>query len=165
MTRREISNQDDIVDSRDIIKRIEDLEEELDCLRDAVAERVNERDDSEEAKAKSDAGDYDLAIELGDAVAEAQENLDAWNEDYGEELAALKNLVEQAEGCRDCLYGTTLIHDAYFKDFAREEAEELCGIGFSTWPGTCIDWEQAADALKQEYTSVDWGGEKYWIRR
>ena len=32
------------------------------------------------------------------------------------------------------------------------------------WPNNCIDWEQAAQELQQDYTSVELGGTTYWVR-
>lgn len=32
------------------------------------------------------------------------------------------------------------------------------------WPLGHIDWDAAAEALKMDYFSVDWDGEEFWIR-
>jgi hypothetical protein len=32
------------------------------------------------------------------------------------------------------------------------------------WPNRCIDWEQAADELKMDYTTVDFAGVTYYLR-
>ncbi len=48
-------------------------------------------------------------------------------------------------------------------DYAQELADD-CGMVPSdlSWPLTCIDWEQAARELQQDYTSVSYGGHDYW---
>lgn len=101
-----------------------------------------------------DSRDVIDAIEHGDLEAE--------------ELKALEDLAEKAEGSPDWLYGETLIRDSYFEDYAREFAEDagmLKGLkGDESWPFNCIDWEEAADQLKQDYFSVDFDGVYYWIR-
>lgn len=117
-----ISNSDDLIDSRDVIARIE---------------------------------------ELTDAAAESE--LDAEQTD---ELVALQSLADEASGyAADWEHGETLIRDSYFKEYAQELAEDIGAINAdATWPNNCIDWDQAADELKQDYTSVTFDGVEYWIR-
>ncbi len=64
------------------------------------------------------------------------------------------------------LQTTALIHEAYFEDYARQLADDLALYNDRnvSWPYTCIDWAQAAEELKQDYTSVDFDGETYWVR-
>jgi hypothetical protein len=35
---------------------------------------------------------------------------------------------------------------------------------YACWPVYCIDWEEAADMLNEDYLSVDFDGVTYWIR-
>ncbi len=123
----DISNIDDIIDSRDIIERIEQLE--------AMAE---------------------------EAISGEGPALD---EEEAEELRILGELAQEAEGyAADWLHGEALIRRSYFKEYAQQLAED-CGFeGSNDWPGRCIDWEQAARELEQDYTSVDFGGVEYLIR-
>lgn len=83
-----------------------------------------------------------------------------------DELVALTKLQEEAEEyAPDWEYGSTLIRDSYFKDYAQELAYDIGAIDpKATWPINCIDWEAAADALKMDYTKVDFDGVSYWIR-
>ncbi len=112
------SNMDDVLDSRDIIERIE------------LLESLEDRDELE-----------------------------------AEELTALKALTEEASGSPDWSYGETLIRDSYFQNYAQELAED-CGMlkDATSWPLTCIDWEQAARELQYDYTSAEFDGVTYWIR-
>lgn len=117
---REISNTDEIIDSRDIIARITELEGQ------------EERDDDEH-----------------------------------EELDQLKSLAEEAEGyVENWTYGATLIHENYFTEYAEEVASDIGDYNPRNvrWPYTCIDWEKAAEELKQDYTTVDFNGETYYVR-
>lgn len=83
----------------------------------------------------------------------------------GEELKALEDLAEEAEGSPDWPHGETLIRDSYFEDYARELAEDTGMVkGNEDWPLRHIDWEAAADELKGDYFSVDFDGVDYWIR-
>ncbi len=112
----EISNRDNVIDSRAVIARIEELQ---------------------------DGGD----------------SLD-------EELKALLALQEEAEGySEDWKYGSTLIRDSYFKEYAQDLADDIGAIDRQAlWPLTCIDWDQAARELQMDYTSVEFDGITYWVR-
>lgn len=82
----------------------------------------------------------------------------------GEELAALKAL-EQECNYGDWKYGAQLIRDDKFEDHARELAEDIGAIGRDDpWPTNHIDWDAACDALKMDYSSVDFDGTTYWVR-
>lgn len=87
-------------------------------------------------------------------------------EDYERtELGTLKALREEAQGYCDWNGGTQLIRDTYFEDYAQELAEDIGAISSdAAWPLGCIDWEQAADELKVDYTSVSFDGVDYWMR-
>lgn len=143
----DISNRDDTIDSRDVLERIEELEEERQPLLDAL----------EEAEAGDDAGAADAAQ---NALAEYDSSGD------GAELAALKALAEEAEGyADDWRHGATLIRDSHFPEYAREFAEEIGAIDRNAkWPLAHIDWESAAEELKQDYTCVTFDGVDYWVR-
>ena len=140
MAQRSISHHDDIIDSRDIIERIEELEgEQSDLLGCAVG--------------PEDLGD--------DARAEYL----AWEDEHGAELDTLRKLAEEASGSPDWQYGEALIRDSYFEDYAQELAEDIGAVKRdASWPNNCIDWAQAARELKMDYFSVDFDGVEYWIR-
>lgn len=101
-------------------------------------------------------------------IASLEDDAEAGTLDDGEadELAALKALAEEAEGCaEDWLHGVTLIRDTYFEDYARELAEEIGALkDDAAWPCTCIDWERAAHELQMDYTAVEFDGVTYWVR-
>lgn len=140
----EINNNQDIIDSREVIERINELEAEREEL----------------AEALSDA-------EVGPEAQAANEALQAWDDsDEAEELKNLKSLADEAEGyAADWRYGEALIRDSYFEDYAQQLAEDIGAIDrHASWPGTCIDWKEAAEQLQQDYTAVDFDGETYWIR-
>lgn len=142
MKTTDISNSDDTIDSRDVIARIEELEAERDAFDEAQAERATENGD-----------------ETGAAWADVYEA-------EADELKALKALAEEAEGySSDWRHGETLIRDSYFVEYAEQLAEDIGAIDRdASWPLSHIDWDAAADELKQAYTSVDFDGVTYWIR-
>jgi len=141
-----ISNADDVIDSRDVIARIEELESEL--------------TDAFEGETLEDRGTFKEWLEeiSGDNAHTLQ--------DAANELLPLLALAEEAEGyAADWRHGETLIRDSYFERYAMELADE-CGMmnKSDSWPYTCIDWERAARELQYDYTSVEFGDVMYWIR-
>jgi hypothetical protein len=174
------TNCDQIIDSRDVIARIEELE----ILRDSAQEEAEEHNaklaELVAARNSAEADDVEAAEEeLGDHGPE-QEKISSddgereffASEDYGteeeEELFQLTRLQDQSEGyADDWNHGAQLISDDYFQKYAEQLADDLGYTGggkTDSWPFTCIDWEQAAEELQQDYTQVDFDGSAYWIR-
>lgn len=127
----EITNDQNVIDSRDIIARIKYLEGE------------------KETASQEEGFDEDLYDDT----------------DEGSELKMLLVLQDEASSSSDWTYGETLIRDTYFEEYAQELAED-CGMidRNAKWPVYHIDWEAAAETLKQDYMSVDFAGVDYWIR-
>ena len=154
-----IDNFDDVIDSRDVIARIEELEGEREALQLEI-------DDAEVQWLKTEAGTNE-AHAVVDRRQAAYVALDAWTaSDDGKELAILKALADEASGyAADWPHGETLIRDSYFKDYAMELADDIGAIdNNASWPLTCIDWDQAARELRMDYSAVDFDGVTYWIR-
>ena len=147
MTRSAPSNTDDIINSRDVIERIEYLE--------------NER-----------AYHIPDGMEGHDPDNETEEQwthrVECWGNEYPEELAELNSLIDlqsQANGSPDWEYGETLIRASYFREYAQELAEDIGAMPKNLhWPCNCIDWERAARELRHDYFAVDFDGVEYLIR-
>ncbi len=135
----------DIIDSRDVIARLRELESERDSYKVADA--------TEEPKAGWTA--QDGTIFSAD-----------WSESEEDEYQALKALEDDAAGySSDWTYGSALIRDSYFETYAQEWAEDIGAIDRNAkWPLSHIDWEAAAEELKADYTQVEFDGETYWVR-
>lgn len=178
-------NTDDVIDSRDVIARIEELEGEradaieLDEARiEELREEIKQFDpeDLTDADTINDAcreyewaqANPDDALELAELTAldEAGERRVLWDASgEGQELKALKALADQGEGYGDWSYGETLIRESYFQDYAMELAGDIGDIPKDVgWPCTCIDWERACRELKMDYTEVDFDGVSYFMR-
>ena len=140
----EITNSDDLIDSRDVIARIEELQDERDT-----------------AIIRNDEDSWDEAEQAAAFAKWADEN----PEDAAE-LAALKALADEAEGyAPDWQHGETLIRESYFVTYAEQLAEDIGAIDRNAqWPLMHIDWDAAADALKQDYTAVEFDGVTYYVR-
>ena len=164
--RNTISPCDDLIDSRDVVARIEELEVERQTLVDTIESAKEDLADATDDTSVIQ-NDNEEISNLEEVVSDAENALVAWDDsDEAEELKILKSLAEEGEGSPDWSYGETLIRDSYFKAYAQELAED-CGMinRTSGWPNSCIDWEQAAEELQQDYTSISWEGIDYWIRR
>ena len=63
-------------------------------------------------------------------------------------------------------YGVAFIAEEDFEEYAQDLASDLYGeeIRNESWPFDCIDWEKAADALRQDYSSIDYQGTTYLFR-
>ena len=132
-----ITKYEDIIDSRDVIARIEELEAE----QAGLVEQLSEGEISE-----SDMLDFDR--------------------EEGKELDALHELAEEAAPyAADWFYGEALIRYSYFEEYAQQLAED-CGMvnADARWPNNHIDWEAAAAELEQDYTTVSFDGVDYFIR-
>lgn len=140
----------DIIDVRDIIERVEELEAQRECLRSEF--------DEDEANA---------GVDFDNWVCNQTE----WSREAQEELDGLTALLADLEGMggdeqwRGHWYPITLIRDSYFRTYAEELADDIGAIPRDAgWPLTCIDWEQAARELRYDYSGVDIDGVTYWTR-
>lgn len=135
---------DNIIDSRDIITRMEELQDELNGLESAV----------------------DTAEDEEDKVV-AQDDLDNFKRSFEyDELGTLIEVNDEGERyVTDWKHGEALIRDDYFEDYAQELAEDIGSVNRDApWPQCHIDWEAAANALKMDYTTINVGGTDYYVR-
>lgn len=141
---RDIDNSQDILDSRDIIARIEELEEYRNDLFEEKGWTVGEIQPTEN-------GDW----------------LEWVHSEECTELSLLLDLQDELEGyCDDWRYGVTLIRDSYWPDYAEELCKDL-GYLQNDLPDFIkdnIDWEKVAEDLQVDYTSADFDGVTYWAR-
>jgi hypothetical protein len=161
---REISNFDDLVDSRDVIKRIEELEDDRQTLVDTVESAKEDLADATDDTSVLQTDGAEVSV-LEEAVSDAIIELAEWDEsEEADELKILKELAEEGEDSPDWSYGETLIRDSYFEEYAQQLAED-CGMVQSGvgWPNSCIDWAQAARELQMDYTQVEFDNVTYWI--
>lgn len=136
---RNVDNNEDVLDSRDIIERIAELKAEWD-------------ESAEDDHMNYDLSEDDWAVQLG--------------EDDARLLVALMELAEEgAQYAEDWKYGVQLIRDSYFEEYARQFADDIGAIDAkATWPLDHIDWKVAAEHLQMDYTEVDFDGVAYWVR-
>lgn len=151
-----IGKFDNIIDSRDVIARIEELEEE----REAYAEEVETAQD-----AVNDLDEETPDTGEAEALREALAALSVWDEDNGDELNALKSLADEAADYSSAWrHGETLIHRNYFIQYVEELLQDIGDLPRKLPDYLVIDWEATAQNIEQDYSSVDFDGEEYLIR-
>ena len=150
----------EVIDSRELIERLEELESD----RSDLEQELEDRQEAHEAAVK--AGNTSAALSAGEEVQEAADDIVEWDDDNLEELEVLREANEQGENeVSDWRHGETLIAEWHFTAYAMELAYDIGAVqGDERWPLNHIDWESAADELLHDYTNIDIGGETYLVR-
>jgi uncharacterized protein YPO0396 len=156
------TNSDDIIDSRNVIERLEELEDERQALVDAIEEA---KQALEAALLNPNLGE-DESAKVHDNVEAAREALENWDDttDEGAEYKALKALSDEAENCSDWNHGATLIRESYFVDYCEELCKDIGDLPRDMPDYLVIDWEATARNIRVDYSEVDFDGVTYLIR-
>ena len=147
----EISGGENILDVGDIKLRyryLADQKDELETALDEAQEDVDENPGDEDHEKYRD----DAQAELKDFLGEYETELDGLQEVINEDLSD---------------DNSPLIREEYFAEYAEDLADEIGYIERSMkdkWPFTCIDWSDAADELKSDYSTIDVCGSTYYYR-
>ncbi len=160
MTYKSFDSRSDLIDSRDVIAKIADLEGVVADLR----------------KTHGDAYDEAVKAAPDDRTADQQKIVEAYQTDRNgyvtdmldgdwdaEELKTLQALAEEGERFPNWKTGVTLINEDYFEEYAKFFAEDL-GVAVDEWPGCYIDWEQAANSLRNDYSEVQYEDRTFLVR-
>ena len=82
-----------------------------------------------------------------------------------EEQSDWNELLELENNISEFWYGETMVPEDEFTEYAQQLAEDVGYIGPDTsWPFNHIDWESAADELRDDYTEFEWRGQTYLAR-
>ena len=135
-----------IIDSRDIIERIEELKVEGGFLKEGMGESFLARDLSQVS------------------------HLKFMKKDIENEIALLSDFRSECEGySTEFTYGESIISWHYFEEYCQDLASD-CGYlprleGATFNPiYDCIDWKRWAENLKYDYSEVSCDGNNYFIR-
>lgn len=151
---------DNIIDSRDVIARIEELTAERDALQDALDEAT-----ALLQEATGDAKRLDDLSDLDSDVIDAEKALAKWQDsDEATELDALETLAAEGEASPDWRHGTTLVADSYFTEHVMDMLADIGDLPRDIPWYIVIDHEATADNVKADYFNIDLDGETYWIR-
>ena len=205
---RSIEAGEDLIDVRDVIERVEELETERETLvsnlSDAVDDLRTAEEAAEEAEAEYQAQEADESraevadhylypsvkadfIVLAKQVAfffvrdeanaqmssalsardAAESALEDWDDENSEELKIFTALLEDLKGgggdeeWRGDWYPSSLINDSYFETVMDELLEDI-GLpkDIPSYLTIVVDY----DALREDYSSVEYDGFTYWYR-
>lgn len=136
----EINKCDDIIDVRDVIARVEELEELL--------------------------GEENAVSDIEEATTDGGTDLS----EEAEELNTLTELLSDLSGnggdeqWRGDWYPVTLIRDSYFEDYAQELFEDIGDMPKGVPSYIVVDWEATARNIQMDYSSVEFQGVTFWYR-
>ncbi|WP_408953162.1 hypothetical protein [Lysobacter sp. Hz 25] len=153
--RKAPSNTDDVIDSRDVIERIEELESELGAVHGAQTESRETNLEFEE---------WLLAVRADASPAHENEH----NREV-EELQELRSLADQCDHVSDWVHGETLIRESHFTDYIEQLIDDCYEMpkemksGGWPWRHVSFDFEAAAEEAKVDYSEVTFWGETYLI--
>lgn len=136
----------DVFDSRDVMKRAE-------IYREAVRFMGVPEDELD-------------SFDMGENFPAVLEGIDADSLEIVEEFVKVRDFNEEGEGYGgDWRYGCSIIADDYFQEYAEQFAEDVGLVNADAqWPNNRIDWEAAAEDLKQDYSAIEYDGKTYWVR-
>lgn len=156
-----IDNSADVINSRDVIERIEELKGDLES---AYEDYETAYEEAVEAKLPV-APKFDF-----DQWVEQQSSGSSDMTDEATEYRALVALADQGEGYGDWMHGDQLIRESYFTNYIEELIEDCYEMpkemDSGNWPyrHMTMDYEAAAEEAKSDYTCLDFDGETYWMR-
>ena len=144
------------LNTRDLDKRLDELE----ALRDAVADAKVELQEAE-----SDPEHHTEGSDAAELFNQAENALDSAIDDFGadeqKELAELEELESEVSEWSD---GNTLIPESEFTDYCRGLLEDLGTLPKDLPSWVVIDWDATADNIRADYSTVDFQGETYLYR-
>jgi hypothetical protein len=162
-----------IIDTRDLYKRQQELQDLKTALESREEELLQANDDlaahktsfsgpSSEGQEAHDEKTEELAEIVSDAEDARNDALADFAADEKEELDELDELESEIS---NWMHGESMIQESDFEDYARELADDIGAINRNAqWPLNCIDWEQAAKELAMDYSIVTYQGTDYYVR-
>jgi hypothetical protein len=144
-----------VIDSRDIIARLAELESEKEDLVDRIRDIQDMIDNSENTDIE----------DLMDQKESAQMELDVWESDNEDELNMLASINDEGEqASSDWTHGETLISSDYWVDYCKELCGDYGYLPKDVPSFIAIDWDQTAENISADYTTIEIDGTDYYIR-
>ena len=133
-----------ILDTRDLSKRREELKEEI---LDSFLENFPH---------------YQEMTESFEDIRFEEEEIQSWKEDFEDELKEIEEIdtIENELGS-EFDYGVALVDVDDWEEFVEQDLKDLGYIpkDFPSWIE--IDWEATANNVRQDYTEVEYQGNSY----
>jgi flagellar hook-basal body complex protein FliE len=170
---------DDIIDSREVIARYDELNDEYTSLAQTLEDAQDNYDQHKASKSTTDEltleeeEDFENTLDaLFEVVEEAQKALDEFNQSFDkDELDTLTEVIRQGEEASDWSYGEGLIHESYFTQYTEDLIKDCYELpkefesGKWPWKHMTLDYEGAAEEAKSDYSTIDVEGHTYYIRQ
>lgn len=155
-----ISNCDDTIDTRDLIRHVDDLYDTLCSMHDDYIQALYEAGDYPDGHDEDEVKEELTKYHPLDTFIEECEDCEA------DEYKSAKAFLEDVESnTSEAHSGETLIHEDHFEEYAEQLADDIGAIDPKAgWPLNHIDWESAARELSHDYSEVDWDGQTYLVR-
>lgn len=158
---------EDIIDSRDIIARYEDLNDEYQFLMDELEDANETLDDY-----RKNPDDLDSTLKsLEEFVEDAQNALDEFNSSFDkDEMDTLKEIIDECDHSNEFQHGCGLIREDYFVEYITDlihdcyDFPEELESGQWPWNHASIDYESAANEAKSDYNTVEINGTTYYYQ-
>lgn len=152
------TTNDEVIDSRDVISRIEDLESERKDLVQAVADACAICIDS----VKNNPEKYKEAQE---SYREANNALIDWDHDNADELKSLQDLASEGEDATsEWRHGETLIREDYWVEYVQDLCKDIGDLPQDIPHYIVIDWDETARNIAMDYSTISFDGVDYYIR-
>lgn len=168
MARHTIDNTDDVIDSRDIVSRLEELKDEREALKDALAAWDDEKGELLKDLQDNDERNDEEEDQMNNLVDEREslvEELDDWDTDNGDELKVLEAVNEEGESATsDWSDGATMVRESYWSEYVKQLVDDLGDLPRNMPSYIVIDWDATAENLEGDYTDVDFDGVTYKVR-
>lgn len=165
----------DVLDSRDIEARIDELESERSDWEDERKEwdelveqiRVIENEKTV-FESSDDPEDPDAEFPGQGELDRLQDELDNMHEpddefEYQDELDTLVEMRDEV-GSSEWTYGLTLVHESYWVEYVEEFVKDIGDIPHNVPSYIEIDWEATASNIKVDYAEVTVENETYFYR-
>ena len=137
-------NGDDVIDSRDLQEKYEELQAEF-------VEGYNNTQRNNKHR---------HIVDWNDDTKE----LDGELQSLHDEIDEMDSFIQEINDYGDYEYGTPIIRDYHFEDYCQEMLKDSGDIPDSFPSYITIDWSDTAENLKADYVSAMWGGNEYYIR-
>lgn len=147
----------EVIDSREIEERIDELESERSSLESDIEEAQEALDDA------GDDEDGDTA-ELESALAAAKKALAEWDSENGDELTKLQAFRDEVEPYSDWKYGETLIQEEYWPEYVQDMLKDTGELPRDLPAYIEIDWNATAENIKADYSEAELEGQTFFFR-
>lgn len=161
---------EDIIDSRDIIARYEELNDEYQFLVDELEDANNAVDRMHENCETFNKENTEIFESLQDDLTDAQNALDEFNSSFDkDEMDTLKAIIDECSHSSEFEHGCGLIREDYFVQYITDlihdcyEFPKEFESGKWPWNHTSIDYYAAAEEAKSDYNTVEINGTTYYF--